>query len=421
MGGFVMRKSVRSTALVAMVGVLGLAATACPTDPGPPPPAPGRYVATTGTDAGDCALPSTACATVNYAVSQATAGQTVFVAAGTYPELVSVDKPLTFKGPNAGRSAGTTPAARVPEATVKGFRSPGSPHPDAAYKFNVTVDGFSVDPQGDAALLTPNTYNLIALFGDTDVKVINNIVRGGPYDPACSYTCTTMADGAIRVQSGTYTVADNLVENFRRPLDIEQLADPANPVVSATYQRNVVQNFTWRAFWAAQWNGPFGADTVHILDNRVTGTTGTLVASQAATGMLVTAGGVTVSGNTFQKLDTGVYEQYCGTTNPTDIHTKYEDNTFDDVSLGLQLHIVGDCTGRSPGAVVKGNSFMGGLWSANNTVTTGAAWFGGPTPALDATCNFWGDASGPGVGNNAIAGAGLTTSPWQTSVGAACP
>ncbi|HTO00583.1 MAG TPA: hypothetical protein VL068_07900, partial [Microthrixaceae bacterium] len=66
-----------------------VAATACAPTPTSPP---GRYVKPTGTDAGACATAATACATITYAVSVATPGQTIRVAAGTYPELVIVDK-----------------------------------------------------------------------------------------------------------------------------------------------------------------------------------------------------------------------------------------------------------------------------------------------------------------------------------------
>lgn len=403
-------------AVVAFAALLGTACT--PT----PAPKPGRYVSATGTDTGTCSKPSTACATINYAVSQATNGQTVFVGAGTYDELVIVDKPLKFSGPNVGKKIGTSPVTRKPEAVVKGFRSPSDNpgHPTSASEFDVTIDGFTVDPQGDTTLLAPDTRNLISLFGGNDVKVINNIVRGGDYVPGCSYTCQTMADGAIMIQSGTYLVADNLVENFRRPLDITQ-ASAAKPIVKATYRNNVVQDFTWRAFWAAEWGTAFAEDSVDIIDNEINGMTGTLDAT-APTGALVTAGGVTMSGNTFKNLDTGVYEQYCGGTNPSDIPTKYLNNTFDEVSLGLQLHLLSDCTGRSPSVEVKGNSFIGGLWDVDNSVTTGVKWAAGvpPLPALDATCNFWGTGDGPGVGDNAIAGAGVTTSPWQTTIGGAC-
>ncbi len=410
------RKRAAALALMVLPGLLG----ACAEEPPPPTPEPGRYVAATGVDGGDCSTPAVACATVNYAVSQATAGQTVFVGAGTYPELVVVDKALKFSGPNAGRGAGTVPQSRNAEAVVKGFRSPGVPHPTSEYSFDVTIDGFTVDPQGDTTLLAPDTFNLISLFGGNDVQVKNNIIRGGDYVPGCSYTCTTMTDGAVLIRSGTYNVQNNLVENFRRPLDIGQ-ASAANPIVSATYRDNVVQNFTFRGFWALEMGSTFAANSVHIVDNEIVGQAGPVTTS-APTGALVTAGGVTFSQNTFKNLDTGVYEQYCTGTNPGDIATKYLNNTFDEVSLGLQLHVVGDCTGRNPSAEVTGNAFTGGLWDANNTQTTGASWWGtAPFPTLDATCNFWGSSDGPGVGTNALVGADITVAPWQDSLGEACP
>ena len=83
--------------------------------------ATGRYVATTGTDSGTCASSTSPCQTITYAVAQATAGDNVHIAAGTYPEVVEVTKPLAFKGPNAG-IPGT--GARGPEAIVKGFSNP---------------------------------------------------------------------------------------------------------------------------------------------------------------------------------------------------------------------------------------------------------------------------------------------------------
>lgn len=47
------------------------------------------------------------------------------------------------------QSTGASLGIRVPEAVLKGFRSPGLPHPTDAYQFDGTVSGFTVDPQGD--------------------------------------------------------------------------------------------------------------------------------------------------------------------------------------------------------------------------------------------------------------------------------
>lgn len=65
-----------------------------------PPPVATRHVATTGSDAcNDCADGSEPCATIAHAVAQANAGDTLYLAAGTYnePGLV-IEKELTIQG-----------------------------------------------------------------------------------------------------------------------------------------------------------------------------------------------------------------------------------------------------------------------------------------------------------------------------------
>ena len=62
-----------------------------------------RFVATGGVDAGnDCTLVGTPCATIAFAVSQATPGEVVSVSAGSFAEAVVVDKALTLRGAQAG-------------------------------------------------------------------------------------------------------------------------------------------------------------------------------------------------------------------------------------------------------------------------------------------------------------------------------
>ncbi len=122
-------------------------------------------------------------------MSQAAAGDTIHVAAGTYPELVNVDRSLVFEGANSGTPAGPGAGARSAESVVKGFRSPankpGWPYPSTDQEFSTTIDGFTIDPQGDASLISASTYHLVSLFGGPDVKVQNNIFDGGPFAPGC--------------------------------------------------------------------------------------------------------------------------------------------------------------------------------------------------------------------------------------------
>ena len=62
-----------------------------------------RYVATSGTDSGNCTNSSHPCKTITYAISQADSNDEIYISAGTYAENLSPDKNVYFFG--AGRDA----------------------------------------------------------------------------------------------------------------------------------------------------------------------------------------------------------------------------------------------------------------------------------------------------------------------------
>jgi len=75
-----------------------------------------RYVAISGSNTGnnDCFNSASPCATITYAISQAFAGNTIEIAAGTYTEAgITVDKNLTITG--AGASSTIVQAATAPD------------------------------------------------------------------------------------------------------------------------------------------------------------------------------------------------------------------------------------------------------------------------------------------------------------------
>lgn len=83
---------------------------------------------------------------------------------------------------------------------------------------------------------------------------------------------------------------------------------------------------------------------------------------------------------------------------------------------------------ENPAACTIGN-IDGSVIHNNNLIRTGgigfssaATYFAGGRGSLDATCNWWGDATGPnGVGSStATVSPSIVTSPWLSSSGGAC-
>lgn len=378
-----------------------------------------RYVATTGSDSGTCTSSAAPCATVNYAVGQASAGDTINVAAGTYPEMVTVDKELTFSGANAGIEAGAYPGTRGAESTVKGFRSPantpGWPYPDVDQEYSTIIDGFRIDPQGDASLLSASTHHLVALFGGPNVQVTNNVFDGGPYDPACGYTCTTMTDSALNIQSGAFTVRGNLFTNFRAPVDISQ-HDETHPITDGLIQANAFTHITSRAVWLYDDSAPGNFPGVTV-DHNDFDATGWNNPDWGPAAVVITTAGNDLIGNTIRGFSSGVFDQVCDGSNPGTKPNTYADNQFLGNGTGVQYFVAAAPPCDPVAAAITGNQFVGN--TKFGVRWNGVDGFVAPS-VLDATCNYWGASTGANTTGADKTTDAVDADPWQGTGGGAC-
>lgn len=411
-----------------------------------------HYVATTGTDTGNCQNIASPCLTINYAVGQAGTDDIINVEAGTYAENVVVTKSLVFKGANAGISAGTTPGVRGTESIVKTFRTGTGVTTAALYgttNVNVTVDGFTVDPQGDAALVGSSLLaGLIHLHGGTGAgtSVVNNIVRGAAsFIPSCTaFSCVSpnqMAPVGIAVGSGATDISDNRVENFRYGARAIQQAGGSFSALTATVDSNVITGVSVQGFGTGGATGvqqPGGDITNNEIDavGRLSG----------PGGVVMTNAGNDITGNTFTDLGSGVALVLCKKWDAR--NNNVDDNTFVGAPLTISVSTDGgQCAtgsggdtegtgswvtngGHFDGFSANGNSFTGGPIAMTSNASTG---FSANKPVtagpIDVSCNWWGAASGP-TNPTLPTGTGLTLAfsttdsqpvfdffPWETSDG----
>ncbi|MFZ4708096.1 MAG: hypothetical protein ACOYMF_18985, partial [Bacteroidales bacterium] len=156
--------------------------------------------------------------TIQAAISATTtlAGDVIEVAAGTYEELIAIDKPITLNGPNA-TIAGN--GSRVAEAVIQFPDGTASEVPliSAGPVLNgVTIAGFDLRCQ-DATI--PNVHRLIHT-----VKIDNLIIRN---------------NRMYSSQLPIYVLTDNNMTDFRTGLLIEGNYIDCGPNVNNSYNRGM--------------------------------------------------------------------------------------------------------------------------------------------------------------------------------------
>lgn len=107
-----------------------------------------RYVAMTGSDSSDCTDSTQPCATIQYAINQAAAGDTVSIGPGTFGQSATVTIPLSIVGAGADQTTVTgDQVSGDTSLTVDGTGSPSTPTvsvSDLALNDNSDSDGLFI-------------------------------------------------------------------------------------------------------------------------------------------------------------------------------------------------------------------------------------------------------------------------------------
>lgn len=301
--------------------------------------------------------------TITFAIATASAGDTIYVDAGTYNGDVFITKALTLRGVKFGIPAGpaANPVGRGTNETVIGN---GGMYYGQSVD-NITVDGFTIDLGLGIRGIEARGFNTV---------VINNIVIGSINPLVQQIGISTRANGPLRLHR--YFVRNNNVKGCRNGFLFDgNLEDPSE------FTSNYASGCLNSGFQIV-------ASENHIFRSNVS--------ENNAVGLITTRGNLTIEQNTFTN-NTVAGIRLVGTQTLSGNLIQF--NFFQNNATGIAL------TDPNPGAVnneAHFNSFTG------NTVNIGNLH----TANFNATCNWYGTTDLPTI--TATIGGSVTFVPILT-------
>ena len=350
-------------------------------------------------------------ATIQAAVTAASNNDVINVCAGTYEELVTINKPLTLNGPNAAIAGN---GSRVTEAIVQfptGTANGSVLITVGTNLTGVTISGFDLRcqdatiPQYHYLVYTTKINNLTIsnnrMYGSeipmyiltsnglddyrTGLMVEGNYVDGGP-------NVNNSYNRGIYVQATAGTIQDNQFVNTN--IGIQYM--PYGHTTSGTIRRNTVASSSMGLYHNYQTNG---AAQVTWENNEVT------AAPNPQTGLSATVDGAHGSPTIFRGIHIITFgTQGTGASpsvlfNNNKINAANPGGTTSTVFRAVYL----SNTNAAATATLTDNSFTGytnGLVRNSDALAT----------IVNANCNWWGTAAAADV--NAAAGTATVFTPW---------
>jgi len=314
---------------------------------------------------------------------------TVKVAAGSYTESVTVGRQVTIKGAKAGSSVDNRTFGGVKESTLTGVGG-------AVFTINaanVTIDGFSVTNPNQGGGVVVKTAGNNAVIKNNIVDTIGGVAFAS--NPVGVY----LENGPDSVK-----VSDNKFNNIQSVPSGQAIlvgdSTASDPSLKTLIRGNSISNIT------SSTKGAYGIQVNNGASTAVT-----------ATGYSE----VKIVDNTIKNL-TGNWAHAIGLEGETPNAT-------------VRRNVVSNLTDTNPvpaadviGVNFEDNQFFFTSDVNRNSLNVGAAGYGVainpalttayPSLSLDATCNWWGAANGPGAvgsGSGSKVTTGVDYNPWLKS------
>jgi len=373
------------------------------------------FVATTGADSGTCGASNDPCQTIQQAVNNASSGDTIVVAAGTYNETVDITASLTLQGAQVGNPGSAARSSESPatESVVTGDLSIESS--------NVTVDGFSFDFGGNQISVSQpgativddvfsgygnggGTNDAIGIAGAAGTTVVDNYFTSPnvDYGDHGGAVVQWFAGGC----SGS-DVSDNVFDDA----DASALADiyfycNDDSVSTITVSGNHDTIGGDSSFVNFQHIGSSGAE-IDVTNNVVTmtpasGSSGLYFGTSESGVATVDISGNSLTGDPIRavKLSTNA-----GLSGPVSI----TGNDFSDSGVGVYV-----ASGALNGASVtlRGNNLAGETGDSVPDPADGVYNDPSSGGSVDADDNWWGCNAGPGESGCSSVSGTVTSDPW---------
>ncbi|MEI6662962.1 MAG: Ig-like domain repeat protein, partial [Actinomycetes bacterium] len=232
------------------------------------------FVATTGDNANNCTDSSTPCLTITAAVTKASSGDTIQVAAGTYNENLTLNKSLTINGPNAsvaalsgtsrgaeaviGATGNTNPRVTVGTTAVVSIAGLKFVGPTSGSAVGVQVSGSTTSGEIKNnwfyKLSKPNVS-----ASNSDIYIQNGSpsgwnVTGNLHDGSGNWPDDAPTYGWTAINAWSVSNAEisgNLIRNYERGIQTEGSGTTQTGVV---IKSNRIENTVYHAIQAANQN-----------------------------------------------------------------------------------------------------------------------------------------------------------------------